>query len=362
MNKDYYEILGIAKGASKEDIKRAYRKLAHKFHPDKGGGDEKKFKEINEAYQVLSDDQKRGQYDQFGSSSFGSGFAQGESTQGWDFSGFGNQSFNTEDLGDIFESFFGGFSRGSNGGRQSQKRRRGSDISIGIDISFQEAIFGAKRSIIIQRTAECEICSGSGAEPLSKKKKCQLCHGTGTVRENRKSVFGSFTSLAECGSCGGAGEVPEKICNSCKGLGVKRKQQNIDVDIPTGIQGGEIIKLIGFGEATHGGFTGDLYIRINVMQHSVFRREGDDLLLDLHLPLSSMLLGSEEKISTLEGSILVKIPELSNSGDFLRVRAKGVPKNRGNRGDLLIRLYQKLPKKLSSNAKKILEDLKKEGL
>src|SRR3989344_5559530 len=215
MNKDYYEILGVQKNASKDDIKRAYRKLAHKFHPDKGGGDESKFKEVSEAYQILSDDQKRGQYDQFGSS----GFSGGGPSSGWDFSGFGNQGFNTEDLGDIFESFFGGFGGGR---RQSASRRRGSDISIGIDVSFQEAVFGSKRSILIQHTAECESCTGSGAEKGAGKKKCQSCQGTGTVRESRGSIFGSFTSLTECGTCAGAGEVPEKICNSCKGLGIRR--------------------------------------------------------------------------------------------------------------------------------------------
>ena len=355
MNKDYYEILGIQKNASKDDIKRAYRKMAHKYHPDKGGGDEKKFKEINEAYQILSDDQKRSQYDQFGSKGF--------SGEGFDFSGFGGQSqrwnFGTEDMGDIFESFFSGFGGGR---RQSANRRRGSDISIGIDVSFQEAVFGSKRSILMQRTAECESCAGSGAEKGFGKKKCQSCQGTGTVRESRKSIFGSFTSLVECRNCGGTGEMPDKICNSCKGFGVKRKQENIDVDIPAGIQSGEVIKLSGFGEVVRGGVAGDLYIRINVMPHGVFRREGSDLLMDLRLPLSVMLLGGEEKIETLDGLILVKIPELSNSGDFLRVRGKGVLRARGGRGDLLIRLFQKLPKKLSNKSKKILEDLKNEGL
>lgn len=354
MSRDYYEILGVQKNSSKEEIKRAYRKMAHKYHPDKGGGDEKKFKEVNEAYQVLSDDQKREQYDQFGSEGFGGG-------GGFDFSqGFGQNSrwdFGAEDLGDVFESFFGGFSRG---GRTS--RKRGSDISIGIDVSFQEAVFGAKRSVLVQRTAECDLCRGSGAEAGSKNKKCSSCQGTGTVRESRKSIFGSFTALSECRTCGGLGEIPEKICYSCGGAGIKRKQENIDIDIPFGIQSGEVIKLSGLGEAVRGGYTGDFYVRINVMPHGVFRREGSDLLTDLHLPLSIMLLGSEEKIETLDGTILVKIPELSNSGDFLRVRGKGIPRSRGGRGDLLIRLYLKLPKKLSAKSKKILYDLKEEGL
>ncbi len=361
MNKDYYEILGVAKNASKEDIKRAYRKLAHRYHPDKGGGDEKKFKEINEAYQILGDDSRRTRYDQFGSADFEAGNA-----PSWDFSGFnaGGQGFGAEDLSDIFESFFSG-AGGSGSGfgfKRRSRERRGSDVSISIDISFEEAVFGVRRSILMQRTAECELCRGSGAKIGSKNKKCASCQGTGTVRESRKSIFGSFTSLAECKSCGGHGEIPEELCLSCRGAGVKRKQENIDVDIPAGIQNGEVIKLTGHGEAVRGGFGGDLYIRINVMSHPIFRREGGDLLMDLHLPFSTMLLGNEEKIETLDGHILIKIPELSSAGDFLRVRGKGVPRSRGGRGDLLIRLFPKLPKKLSAYSKKLLEDLKKEGL
>ena len=349
MNKDYYDILGVSKDASKEDVKRAYRKLAHKHHPDKNGGDEKKFKEINEAFQVLGDDSKRKQYDQFGTAG---GFS-GDFSQGF---GGGRWGFGAEDLGDVFETFFGGFSR------QGAKTRRGSDISIAIDISFAESVFGVKRSILLQRSGNCEVCGGSGSEVGSKKNKCGMCQGTGTIRESRKSIFGMFTSLAECSSCKGVGEVPEHPCKSCKGVGVKRKQENLGLEIPSGIQNGEVIKLVGMGEDIFGGTSGDLYIKIGVTPHPVFRREGGDLLMDLQLPISLMLLGGEEKIETLDGNILVKIPELSNSGDFLRVRGKGIVKSRSGRGDLLIRLFPKIPKKLSSQAKKILSDLKEEGL
>lgn len=349
MSKDYYETLGVSKEASKEDIKRAYRKLAHKHHPDKNGGDEKKFKEINEAFQVLGDDSKRRQYDQFGTAG---GFS-GDSSQGF---GGGRWGFGAEDLGDVFETFFGGFTRhGSN-------IKRGSDISIAIDITFAESVFGVKRSILLQRSANCEICGGSGSEAGSKKRKCGVCQGTGTIRESRKSIFGMFTSLAECSSCKGAGEVSEHPCKSCRGAGIKRKQENLDIDIPPGIQNGEMIKLVGFGEDIFGGTSGDLYIKIGVTPHPVFRREGNDILMDLQLRISTMLLGGDEKIETLDGNILVKIPELSSAGDFLRVRGKGIVKNRTGRGDLLIRLYPKIPKKLSSQAKKILSDLQEEGL
>lgn len=350
MNKDYYETLGVQKNASKEDIKRAYRKLAHKYHPDKTGGDEKKFKEVSEAYQILNDEEKRNQYDRFGSSS-SFDFSQGSGQRG------GRWDFQMDDLGDVFETFFGGF---SNQGKRNQ--RRGSDISIAIDISFAESVFGVKRSILLQRTASCEACFGAGAESGSKKKKCATCQGTGTVRESRKSIFGMFTALTECSLCGGVGEIPENPCKVCKGAGVKIKQENLDIEIPAGIQNGEAIKLTGMGESVFGGTSGDLYIKIGVTPHPVFRREGSDLLMDLQLPISLMLLGGEEKIETLDGNILIKIPELSNSGDFLRVRGKGIVKNRSSRGDLLIRLFPKLPKKLSSQAKKILSDLKEEGL
>lgn len=353
MNKNYYDILGIGKNSSKEDIKKAYRKLAHKYHPDKNGGDEKKFKEVSEAYQILTDDVKRKQYDQFGSADFG-GFNGGDGFEGqkWDF---GN-----EGLGDIFESFFSGF--GGSRDFRGPKTKRGSDISIGIDISFKESVFGAQRSVILQRTGLCEICNGSGMEINSKKKKCNICQGTGTIRQSRRSIFGSFTSLAECSMCLGKGEVPENSCKICRGSGIKRKQENIAIDIPPGIQNGEVIKIFGKGEEISGGVVGDLYVRIGVAEHSVFRREGNDLLMDLEIPFSLLLLGGEEKIETLEGKILINIPELSNSGDFLRVRGKGIAKSRGGRGDLLIRLYPKLPKKLSSRARKILEDIKEEGL
>mgnify|MGYP001562023196 CR=1 FL=1 len=349
MSKDYYDILGVSKDSSKEDIKRAYRKLAHKHHPDKNGGDEKKFKEINEAFQVLGDDSKRKHYDQLGTAG---GFS-GDFSQGF---GGGRWGFGAEDLGDVFETFFGGFSR------QGSRSKRGSDISIAIDVSFADSVFGTKRSVLLQRSAACEACRGSGSEAGLKKKKCGTCQGTGTIRESRKSIFGMFTSLAECSLCKGTGEIPEHPCKSCKGMGIKRKQENLDIEIPPGIQNGEVIKLVGMGEDIFGGTSGDLYVKIGVALHPVFRREGSDILMDLQLPISTMLMGGEEKIETLDGAILVKIPELSNSGDFLRVRGKGIVKSRSSRGDLLIRLYPKLPKKLSPRAKKLLSDLKEEEL
>src|SRR3989338_7528354 len=316
MSKDYYEILGVGKNASQDEIKRAYRKLAHEHHPDKKGGDEKKFKEINEAYQILGDEQKRQQYDRFGKTFAGGGQSGFSGFEGFDFSNFGG-GFNA-DLGDIFEDFLGG-----------------------------------RRSVVIEKTSKCEICGGNGAEPGTNLKKCATCQGTGTVREMRRSLFGAFTALSECSHCRGRGESPERACKHCRGAGILRKSQGVEIMIPPGIRDGEAIKLTGLGEEVQRGQAGDLYVRIHVLPHHIFRREGYDILMDLHLPLSKMLLGGEEMIETLEGKISVRIPELSKVGDFLRLRGKGVPRGRG-RGDLLIRLFPKLPKKLTPRAKEIL--------
>jgi len=359
MAKDYYHVLGVSKNASPEDIKRAYRTLAHQHHPDKKGGNETKFKEINEAYQVLGDEKKRAQYDQFGSTFSSQGG--GPSGGGWDFSGFSQgQGFEGAGFGDIFEDLFAGFSGRGFGGRNRQKR--GDDLSMEITLAFTESIFGVYKSVTIDHTALCDACQGSGAEQGAKKKKCDTCNGTGTVRENKRSLFGNFTSLSECRTCRGRGEIPEKQCRACSGSGIARKREQISIDIPAGIAHGEMLKLTGKGEATTSGSAGDLYIKIRVTPHSLFRREDDALLCDMSLPVTTLLLGGEEKLETLDGAIVVKIPELSHAGDTLRVKGKGVPTARGGRGDLFIRLKEKLPKKLSSSAKKLLSDLKKEGI
>ena len=371
MSKDYYEILGVKKGASQEEVKKAYRRLAHQHHPDKKGGDERKFKEINEAYQILGDAEKRSQYDRFGRTFSGQGPQGG--FEGFDFSGFegfsGQGGFGGADLGDIFEDLFGGLG----GFSRSRRAKRGSDISLNLDASFRESVFGGARSVLLDKTSLCGACKGSGAEPGSHVKKCDICQGTGTVRESRRSILGSFTSLAECSKCQGKGEVPEHFCKHCRGQGVLKKQENINIQIPAGIRNGEAIKLTGMGEAPpaggFGGMAGDLYVKINVTPHPVFHREGSDLIMDLYAQPTKMILGGEEAIETLEGppdgrtgKILVRIPELSKAGDILRLRQKGVPKARGGRGDLLIFLHQKLPRKLSHEAKKLLLDLEKEGL
>jgi len=367
MNKDYYQILGIDKNASKEDIKKAFYKLAHKYHPDKKDGNENKFKEINEAYQILSDDYKRSKYDQFGSQFENMGNAStgsyGDSRQdfnGFDFGGFqnGNMEFDFGNLNDIFSDFFtGGMGRGSR-----RETRRGRDISTEIQISFSEAVFGVSRKILLTKTSNCNICNGTGAKPGIKMETCKYCNGQGKVREVKRTILGNISTTKICEECIGSGEVPREKCENCKGKGVLRKEFEILVNIPAGIRDGEMIRMTGGGESVSKGTAGDLYVKINVSKHSLFKREGNDLVMDLDLKLSDALLGTEYSIQTLDGNINVKIPEGVAINEILRVKGKGVPINKNKRGDLLIKLKIKLPNKLSRKAREIIEKLKEEGI
>jgi len=347
---NYYEILGVSRNASKEEIKKAYHNLAHKYHPDKTKGDDKKFKEINEAYQVLSDDKKRGEYDTYGRT-FGEG--QGQGFNGFDFD-FGGQGFGF-DINDIFENFFGG----QTGRTQT---RRGRDISVDLELSFEEAIFGKEKRVLISKTSLCDKCHGSGAESPKDLQQCPVCHGTGKIHETRRSFFGSFTSLRECSKCLGQGNIPSKKCSNCRGQGVMMKTEEIIVRIPAGIQNNEMIKLTGLGEAVINGVPGDLYVKVYVAKHPLFKREGDNLTMDLDIKISEALLASEREIRTLDGIIKLKIPAGIDSGEILRVRGKGVVRRNGGRGDLMIKIFVRTPRKISSSAKKLIEELKKEGL
>lgn len=361
MARDYYEILGVTKSASRDEIKRAFYKLAHKYHPDKKGGDEMKFKEVNEAYQVLSDDKKRSQYDQFGTT--GGFSAEGGPAYGWDWSGFGDQTdFDFGNLNDIFTDFFGG-------GTRRAEPRRGRDISTEIQVTFAEAVFGTNRKILITKTSVCRICAGSGAKPGSKMASCQRCNGKGKIRETKRSILGTIQTTKTCEECLGTGEVPSEACAECRGKGVMRREEEIAIVIPAGIRDGEMIRMTGMGEAITKGTSGDLYIKINVSPHPTFKREGNDLVMPMPLKLSEALLGSTRTIETLDGPIEVKIPEGIAINEILRVRGKGVPisgtssaSGRGKRGDLLIRVNIKLPIKLSRKSREIIEELKKEGI
>lgn len=355
MSKDYYEILGVNKNASKDEIKRAFHKLAHKYHPDKNKGDDKKFKEVNEAYQVLSDDQKRGRYDQFGSAD-GPTMGGGGGFEGFDFSGFQNgQGFDMGDLGDIFGDFFGG-------GMGRQRTKKGRDIQTSITLTFEESVFGIKKKILINKQSTCETCSGTGGKPGSKASTCKACNGQGQVREIRRSILGSFETRRTCDSCLGSGKIYEEKCTTCKGAGVYKKQEEINLNIPAGINEGEMLKVSGQGEDIKGGQSGDLYIKVSVKEHHVFKRDGLNLTMDLPIKLSEALLGMTYELKTLEGNTLdVKIPEGINHNDLLRVRGRGVPSSRG-RGDIILRIQVKMPSKLSKKSKEIIEELKKEGL
>ncbi|OGF68591.1 molecular chaperone DnaJ [Candidatus Giovannonibacteria bacterium RIFCSPHIGHO2_02_FULL_44_31] len=349
MPKDYYEILGVQRNASKDEIKKAFRKLAHKHHPDKGGK-ENDFKEINEAYQVLSDEKKRAEYDHYGRV-FSDQAGGGHGATGFDFgdmSGF--------DFGDIFEDLF-------NMGGRGTRVKRGRDISIEVDVNFEESIFGVQRKVLLTKAAYCSNCQGSGVAPGSKTKTCTSCNGSGTVRESGKSFLGSFMRVVECRKCIGRGKIPDEICGVCKGGGVVHKREEIVVNVPPGIRDGEIIKISGSGEVVSGGVAGDLYIRINVSKHALFTREGEDLVMDLAIPITEAILGSERTINALDGILKVKIPAGIDSGESLRIRGRGVPGAEGaRRGDLIIRISVKTPKHLSKKAKEIIEELKKEGI
>ena len=358
MKKDYYDILGVKKGASEDEIKSAFRKIAHKYHPDKKGGDEAKFKEASEAYSVLSDKKKRAEYDTYGKTFAGGGpqGGQGGGFGGFDFSGFqgqGGQAFEF-DLGDIFGDIFGG----GGGGRSAA---RGRDISIDIELAFKESVFGSKRDVLITKVGTCDTCDGSGAKKGSAMKTCATCNGKGDIRETRSTMFGNIMTNRVCSTCHGKGQVPETPCEVCRGAGVVRKQEEIHIDVPAGVSDGEMIRMPGRGEAVSGGGSGDLYVKLHVKRDAAFSREGNNLVTALPIKLSDALLGSEYTISTLDGDQRIEIPTGVTHGEIIRVKGKGVPHGR-NRGDLLVRIDVQFPKKLSKSAQKLIEELKNEGL
>lgn len=358
MAKDYYQILGVGKTASKDEIKKAFYKLAHKYHPDKKEGDEAKFKEVNEAYQVLSDDGKRSKYDQYGSGFENMGGPSGGygGFEGFDFGGFQNGAeFDFGNLNDIFSDFFGG-------GMGRGQSRRGRDISTEIQISFSEAVFGIERRILITKTSQCLTCHGSGAKAGSKMDTCKTCNGQGQIREAKRTILGTISSTKVCDTCFGSGEVPKDPCETCKGKGVLRREEEIQVVVPAGIRDGEMIRMSGMGEAVTKGTSGDLYIKINVAPHPVFKRDGSDLVMNLNLKLSDALLGTKYPIETLDGHIEVTIPEGVSVNEVLRVKGKGVPTGKNKRGDLLIKLNIKMPNKISRKSRELIEKLKEEGI
>ncbi len=358
MKKDFYEILGVDKKANKDEIKKAFRTLAHKYHPDKKTGDDAKFKEINEAYSVLSDDGKRAQYDQFGHAfAQGAGGAGSNGFNGFDFSQFtqGGAGGGFEfDFGDIFGDVFGG-------GRRAQTKR-GRDISIDIELSFEDSVFGVERKVLLNKISKCDNCAGTGAEKGSSLETCNTCNGKGSLREVKRTFFGQFETTSVCEVCHGTGKTPKVKCHACYGKGILKKESEIKVKIPAGIDNGEMIRLAGGGEAISGGQSGDLYIKIYVKKHPIFRKDGTNLLMDLGVKLTDALLGGEETIQTLDGALKLKIPEGVTHGETLRIKGRGVPIERGQRGDILVKLNIAIPRKLSKEARKTIESLKKEGI
>ncbi len=359
MSKNYYEILGVDRRASQEEIKKAFRKLAHKYHPDKPGGDDKKFKEVNEAYSVLSDEKKRQQYDTFGSAgaSGGGGFS-GADFGGFDFSGFGGASsfggadFGGFDFSDIFSSFGGG----------AEHRRRGEDMEVELKISFKESIFGTEKNFKIKKNSLCSLCGGSGAEKDSKFKTCPTCGGSGLTEEIRQTILGTVRSQKTCPDCHGKGQIPEKKCSRCGGSGVEYREEEIAIRIPPGVESGNRLRVRGKGQAVEGGESGDLYVYLLVEKGDNFEKVGNDLYTKLEIPLTTAVLGGKEKLKTVDGEITIKIPAGSDSEKVLKVKNQGVVISGKKRGDLYVRLKVKIPKKLGSEEKKLFEELKELGI
>lgn len=359
--KNYYEILGVAKGATEEEIKKAFRRLAHKYHPDKGG-DGSKFREINEAYQVLSNKEKRAQYDRFGrvfSGAGGQGYGTGFGGFDFDPSKFGNVQFDFSDIGDlsdIFETFFG---RG--GKRRTYKR--GSDLEMREEIELEDAFYGTKKEISYTTYIRCSVCGGVGHDSAAGLDVCATCGGKGDVKEARQTFFGNFVQVRACHACGGSGKIPKKICGECRGAGRVRGKKIATAEIRPGIEDGQIIKITGAGEAGEKGTgEGDLYVRVNIKPHRVFFRKRDDLVVRKRVHVLDILLGNKITTPLIEGGTLeVGVPTGGDLQSALAIAGKGMPRrDGGGRGDLIVELEIKMPKKLSAKAKEAIEKLREE--
>jgi len=364
MGKDYYKILGVEKNANADEIKKAFRKLAHQYHPDKKGGDEAKFKEINEAYQVLSDEKKRAQYDQFGSA-----FEHGQAGGGFSgFSGFNNGGFNInmDDLGDMFGGFGDIFGFGGGRGRGQSKARRGNDIETTLTIEFNEAVFGAEKEVSLRKIVTCDKCQGSGAEPGAKIETCKTCNGRGQVNRVQQTIFGQVQMQSACPDCGGEGKKHSQNCTKCAGRGVVEDIVNLKIKIPAGIDNGESIRLTGQGEAgVKGGQAGNLYIKIRVKEDKRFQRNGFDIVSRAEINFTQAGLGDKIEVETVDGKVDLKIPEGTQSGTVFKLKGKGVPllnargiwSGENKRGDHLVEVIVVTPKSLSRKQREVLREL-----
>ena len=365
MSKDYYQILGVSKNASEEEIKKAYRRLAHKYHPDKGGGDEEKFKEINEAYQVLSDKQKREQYDRFGSafeqggystSGFGGGFS-GFDTSGWNFYGSGSSGG-----GSIFDDIFSDIFQSSGFRSGSVRKPTGSDIAVDVTVDYPEMAQGTEKEIKLYKNTQCPDCQGTGAKD-GKLETCSQCQGSGRVVKTTQTILGNIQQQTLCDKCRGLGKVPKEKCKTCGGDGVVKEYQTVKVKIPAGIQDGQTIKIPGQGEAVANGQPGDLYVTVRVKPDARFRREGNNIISEKEITFSQAALGDVVPVETVYGETKIKIPAGTQPGDLLRIKGKGI---RGdgyfNKGDHLVKMKVLVPTKLDKEQKELIERLKEKGI
>lgn len=363
MSKNYYELLGVSKGATQEEIKKAYRKLALKYHPDKGGSkeDEAKFKDINQAYSVLSDVQKRKQYDQFGEAGPRMGGAGGNVNWEDMMRGFGGQTggfnINFEDLGgfsDIFGDMFGG-------GR-SRRPQKGADLETSVTIDVAEAFKGATREIVLDKYSSCDRCHGEGAEPGSKIEGCKTCGGSGRIKKVHQTMFGAIAQTGICDTCGGKGKVPEKKCSKCHGEGRVHERTGTKIKIPAGIENGQTIRLAGKGEAGPAGVpAGDLYLTILVRPDKRFKRDGANIYSEVEISFPNAALGTAVKVETIQGEVKLKIPAGTQPGKIFRISQKGMPHlNRDGYGDHFVTVNVKTPTRLSRKQKKLLEEFDKE--
>ena len=350
--RDYYEVLGVSRGASEDEIKKAYKKMARKYHPDLNPGDktaEEKFKEVNEAYEVLSDADKKARYDQYGHAGVDPNFGAGGFGGGFD------GSFDFGDLGDIFGSFFGG---GFGGGRRTNPNapQRGESIRMSIAISFEEAAFGCEKAVTVERYETCDTCHGNGCAPGTSPEVCPDCHGTGTVQVRRQTPMGVFATSSPCPKCGGKGRIIHQPCKDCRGSGMVRKKKTIQASIPAGIDNGQTISIRGQGNAgKNGGPAGDLLITITVRPHELFRREGTSVLCEAPITFTQAVLGAELEIPTIDGKVKYTLPEGTQSGTTFRLKGKGIPSINGRgRGDQYVTVNVQVPTGLTHEQKEAL--------
>jgi len=363
--RDYYEALGLKKGASDDEIKKAFRQHAKKYHPDVNPGNAKaeaRFKEINEAYEILSDSDKRARYDQFGHAGVDPNFGAGAGGPfGGGFSGFGGMDF---DLGDIFSSIFGGGAgRGSTSSRNRNAPRKGERVHVGISVTFEEAAFGCEKDVSVQRVEMCDECTGSGCKKGTTAEKCSQCNGSGAVTTQQRTMFGVMQSQSVCPKCSGRGKIIHQPCEKCKGLGMVRRNRTIRVKIPAGIDEGQTISMRGEGSSgINGGEAGDLYVTVSIRPHESFRREGTSVRQNIKISFVQAALGADIEVSTLDGKVRHTIPSGTQTGTTFRLKGKGIPNLRGNgRGDHFVTVTLEVPTSLSSEQKELLAKFAEAG-